>query len=113
MATITKIFRNFESLKSSLRGFNTACIRSNNHAYVTSRCYTQKFTTHIPEFESHPHINSYEDLYRHSLKNPDIFWSRLARSRLHWFKDFDITSECDIKNGLNKWFLKGKLNASG
>ena len=70
-------------------------------------------TTPMPEFEGKHGIKSYEDLYRFSLESPDIFWGTLARTRLQWFREFDVVSDCDMNEGKIQWFLNGKLNASG
>lgn len=72
-----------------------------------------KFSTAIPEFENHPSIHSYTDLYNYSLSNSDEFWSTLATSRLKWFKDFQKVQDCDMEKGKISWFLDGKLNVSG
>ena len=67
----------------------------------------------LPEFEGVPGINNHQDLYRYSLENSDEFWSKLARSRLEWFKDFDQVSRCDMTTGSFEWFLNGKMNVTG
>ncbi|ESO94183.1 hypothetical protein LOTGIDRAFT_215669 [Lottia gigantea] len=80
------------------------CLRSDIASAIT--------TTSFPEFDSSPQLNSHLDLYKLSLEKPDIFWGKLARSRLTWSKDFDRVSDCDLSNGLIKWFIDGKINAS-
>ena len=71
------------------------------------------FSTSIPEFENRPGINSYEDLHRFSREQNELFWSILARSRLKWYRDFDVVKDCNLDEGKISWFLNGKINASG
>ncbi|KAK2141361.1 hypothetical protein LSH36_1111g01020 [Paralvinella palmiformis] len=79
---------------------------------VTSSSQHRICSAPIPEFEDEPGIKSYDDLYRFSLENPDTFWSRLAKSRLRWYQEFDKVSDCDVNKGKIAWFLNGKLNVS-
>ena len=60
-------------------------------------------------------INNYESLHKFSIENDELFWSTLAKSRLDWFKEFDIIKKGDFKdeNFNLKWFIGGKLNVSG
>ena len=53
---------------------------------------------------------SYNELQNFALENPTEFWSALARSRLHWRRDFDTTQNCDFSRGEIKWFEGGKIN---
>ncbi|XP_071080511.1 acetyl-coenzyme A synthetase 2-like, mitochondrial [Haliotis cracherodii] len=73
---------------------------------------TSTTTTPFPEFEGVPSIKTHDDLYRFSLENPDVFWGKLARSRLKWFHDFHKVKDCDMTDGKIQWFEGGKLNAS-
>ncbi|XP_046545068.1 acetyl-coenzyme A synthetase 2-like, mitochondrial [Haliotis rubra] len=73
---------------------------------------TSTTTTPFPEFEGVPHIKTHDDLYRFSLESPDVFWGKLARSRLKWFHDFHKVKDCDMTEGKIQWFDGGKLNAS-
>ena len=78
------------------------------------RLYTNgKFSTSIPEFEKHPNIKNYSDLYDYSVNNSDEFWRTLAKSRLNWLKEFSTVSDCDISKGKIGWFVDGKLNVAG
>lgn len=70
-------------------------------------------TTDFPEFQDLTHIKTHEDLYRFSIEDSETFWSRLARSRLAWSKDFTAVSNHDFKTGKIRWFEGGALNASG
>ncbi|XP_013387971.1 acetyl-coenzyme A synthetase 2-like, mitochondrial [Lingula anatina] len=69
-------------------------------------------TTYIPEFDGTSGIKSYQDLHDLSLRDPDLFWGRLARSRVKWMTDFDQVQKCDMEKGDFKWFLGGKLNVT-
>ncbi|CAD5111357.1 DgyrCDS673 [Dimorphilus gyrociliatus] len=69
-------------------------------------------STFIPEFENHPEISSYDDLYAFSLKNTDEFWGTLAKSRLSWQKPFETVSDCNLSEGQARWFDGGQLNAA-
>ena len=72
-----------------------------------------KFSTSIPEFENHPEIKDYADLYQYSINNSEEFWATLARSRISWYEDFTTISDCDLNSGKIGWFLEGKLNVTG
>ncbi|CAH1793084.1 unnamed protein product [Owenia fusiformis] len=69
-------------------------------------------STKIPEFNGVQNLKTHQDLHEFSLKNPEDFWGKLARSRLEWFSDFDRVQETDMTKGLISWFLNGKLNVS-
>ncbi|OKL59779.1 Acetyl-coenzyme A synthetase [Talaromyces atroroseus] len=77
-------------------------------------------TFHVPEafFAKHPtrpHLNGleeYKQLYEESIRQPDIFWARMARELLTFDHDFHTTLTGSLENGDNAWFLGGKLNAS-
>ena len=84
-----------------------------SRTFVTSGIRYRICSAPIPEFEDEPGIKSYADLYRFSLSNPDVFWSRLAKSRLKWYQDFDTVKDCDMNKGNIAWFLNGKINVSG
>ncbi len=63
------------------------------------------------DFVSQAHISSmaeYQEAYEESLKDPDAFWSKVARN-LHWFKKWDKV--LDRSNApFYKWFVGGKTN---
>jgi acetyl-CoA synthetase len=75
--------------------------------------HQQILTSPLPEFDGLKNIQSYEELYKFSLDEPDIFWGKLARNRLSWFKDFDEVKDVNMDGSKIKWFLNGKINASG
>jgi acetyl-CoA synthetase len=64
----------------------------------------------VVQGSSIPDLATYRRLYDESLTDPDGFWGRSARRRLHWIHPFEQVSDCDWRNGLVSWFLGGKLN---
>lgn len=79
---------------------------------TNARCNSILTTTPFPEFHSEG-IKTHDDLYKLSIEDPDYFWGTLARSRLQWNEDFGLVKDCDLKKGHIRWFLDGKINASG
>uniref|UniRef100_A0A2C9JEW1 Acetyl-coenzyme A synthetase n=2 Tax=Biomphalaria glabrata TaxID=6526 RepID=A0A2C9JEW1_BIOGL len=69
-------------------------------------------TTDYPEFKDLEEIKTHDDLYKFSINKPEVFWSRLARSRLTWSKDFTHVMKGDFLQGKMEWFTGGTLNAS-
>ncbi|GAB1609719.1 acetyl-coenzyme A synthetase 2-like, mitochondrial isoform X1 [Argonauta hians] len=69
-------------------------------------------TSPLLEFNDYPGINNHDDLYRFSIENSSLFWSKLAISRLSWFNEYDQVQKCDFQTGEVKWFIGGKLNVS-
>jgi acetyl-CoA synthetase len=68
------------------------------------------------EFRSKAHIKSleqYEQMYRHSVENPEEFWGEAARE-LDWFKPWErvLTLGPDGSAHGATWFTGGKLNLS-
>lgn len=74
--------------------------------------YTMNSTCSVPEFDGRKIFDDHNQLYKFSIDHPDKFWSKLAVSRLDWFKEFDQVSNCDLKQGRIQWFLGGKLNVT-
>ncbi|MEK6680936.1 MAG: acetate--CoA ligase [Nitrospirota bacterium] len=67
------------------------------------------------EFSRKAHIKSlkqYKEIYKKSIKNPDAFWSKMAKDELHWYKKWKKASEWDFTKPSIKWFVNGKLNVS-
>ncbi|KAH8697655.1 hypothetical protein BGW36DRAFT_171922 [Talaromyces proteolyticus] len=72
-------------------------------------------TAYFKKHSSRPHLDSfdhYKQLYEESIRDPNTFWSRLARELLTFDQDFHTTHSGSFINGDNAWFLGGKLNAS-
>ena len=60
-----------------------------------------------------PHLKDMEEfqsMYRESIENPNIFFSKLAKDNLSWSKDFDEVHNGDFSEA--KWFKDGQLNVS-
>ena len=55
------------------------------------------------------YIKDYEAVYEKSIKDPDGFWSEVAKE-ISWFKPFSKVLEWNFPYA--KWFVDGKLNAS-
>ncbi|HVU99920.1 MAG TPA: acetate--CoA ligase [Verrucomicrobiae bacterium] len=65
------------------------------------------------EFSAAAHVKSlaqYRALYNESIRNPEKFWAKQAKSELVWFKPWKKTLEW--KPPFAKWFSGGQLNAS-
>jgi acetyl-CoA synthetase len=65
-----------------------------------------------PKFAAGAWIKSrqqYEQMYRQSIDQPDVFWAHIA-SELHWFKKWDKVSEWKLPYA--KWFLGAITNVS-
>jgi len=101
-----------EKLRNKQLIFSVAACNSNAKSCDIASSRSISTTTPFPEFSDLPDIKTHADLYQFSLEQPDTFWSRLARSRLTWSKDFSVVNESDFKNGKSAWFTDGKLNAS-
>ncbi|MBF0310082.1 MAG: acetate--CoA ligase [Magnetococcales bacterium] len=67
-----------------------------------------------PEFAAKAHLNaeSYEELYRKSVENPEAFWAEQAEKRIHWFKRWDRVLDYDFSKAHIRWFEGAKLNVS-
>ena len=50
---------------------------------------------------------SYREMYRRSIEEPDAFWSEAA-AELHWFRRWDAVHEWD--EPFTKWFVGGTTN---
>ncbi|MFC1684506.1 acetate--CoA ligase [Pseudomonadota bacterium] len=66
------------------------------------------------DFAAKAHINAeqYEQMYRHSVEDPDSFWAEQAEQFVTWFKKWDRVQEWDYTTGDIKWFEGGKLNVA-
>jgi len=65
------------------------------------------------EFSKGAHIKSlaqYRELYAESIRLPEKFWAKQAKSELVWFKPWTSVLKWKAPNA--KWFSGGKLNVS-
>ena len=56
-------------------------------------------------------LQGYEEEYKRSIDENDIFWSEKAE-RLDWFKKWEKVSDVDFTIPKIEWFLGAKLNVS-
>jgi acetyl-CoA synthetase len=54
-------------------------------------------------------FEQYEEVYKKSVENPELFWSEIAET-FQWRKKWDKVLEWNFKEPNVKWFLNGKLN---
>lgn len=76
----------------------------------------------MSNFPAHPVPASFKDaiinneqynaMYRHSIEDPDSYWSEQATKFLSWDEPWHTVSNCDLKEGKAEWFAGGKLNVS-
>src|SRR5436190_4924053 len=65
------------------------------------------------DFSKQAHVKSlaeYQKLYRESIRSPEKFWAKQAKSELVWFKPWK--SVLQWKEPFAKWFVGGQLNVS-
>ncbi|MFT5136378.1 MAG: acetyl-CoA synthetase [Arenicella sp.] len=70
-----------------------------------------------PVFESikaNTHLNTdqYQEMYKQSIEQPDVFWAEQAEQHLDWIKPWDTVSREDFHKAEVAWFEGGKLNLS-
>ncbi|SDB31417.1 acetyl-coenzyme A synthetase [Flavobacteriaceae bacterium MAR_2010_188] len=56
------------------------------------------------------HLEEYFQVYRKSVRNPDIFWEEIAEEHFLWRKKWDKVLEWDFTKPEIKWFQGAKLN---
>jgi acetyl-CoA synthetase len=54
----------------------------------------------------------YQEMYQHSIDDPDGFWSEQAKAFLHWYEPWSRVSHADLAKGEVRWFDGAKLNVS-
>ena len=64
--------------------------------------------------KAHTHINAatYDEMYKQSIEQPDVFWAEQAEKFIDWYQPWDSVSKVDFKNSEVSWFAGGKLNVS-
>ena len=70
-----------------------------------------------PVFESikaNTHLNTeqYQEMYKQSIEQPDVFWGAQADQHLDWIKPWDTVSRQDFHKAEVAWFEGGQLNLS-
>jgi acetyl-CoA synthetase len=71
-------------------------------SFKASRTFSQK--AHVKSFDA------YLKLWRQSIKNPEVFWAKVAREHLEWIRPFKKTLVW--RPPFAKWFTGGKINVS-
>ncbi|WP_405206057.1 acetate--CoA ligase [Aquimarina sp. LLG6339-5] len=56
------------------------------------------------------HLEEYFQVYRKSVRNPELFWSEIAEEHFLWRKKWDKVLEWDFTKPEVKWFQGAKLN---
>ena len=52
----------------------------------------------------------YATLYKQSIADPDGFWGGMAEEFLVWDTPFGKVMDCNMEEGIIRWFTGGKLN---
>ncbi len=61
---------------------------------------------------SHVNAKEYKQLYKESIENPDLFWSKQAEAFIDWEEKWDQISRTNMREGEIAWFLGAKLNVA-
>ena len=61
---------------------------------------------------SHVNAREYKKLYKESIENPDLFWSKQAGAFIDWEEKWDQISRTNMREGEIAWFLGAKLNVA-
>ncbi len=56
------------------------------------------------------HLEEYYQVYRKSVRNPEVFWEEIAEEHFLWRKKWDNVLSWDFKKPEVKWFEGAKLN---
>lgn len=56
------------------------------------------------------HLEEYFQVYRKSVRNPEVFWAEIAEEHFMWRKKWDRVLDFDFKSPSIKWFNNAKLN---
>ncbi|XP_036608079.1 acetyl-coenzyme A synthetase 2-like, mitochondrial isoform X1 [Trichosurus vulpecula] len=57
-------------------------------------------------------LSTYAKLWEQAVRDPKVFWGRLARDTLVWDTPYHTVEDCDFNQGKINWFLGGQLNVS-
>jgi acetyl-CoA synthetase len=82
-------------------------------ANITSMLHENRRFKPSQEFSKRAHIKSlaqYKKIYAASIKDPEKFWSKVAKHELVWSRSFKTTLQW--KEPFAKWFVGGQLNVS-
>tara|TARA_B110000459_G_scaffold32468_1_gene33706 strand:- start:215 stop:2122 length:1908 start_codon:yes stop_codon:yes gene_type:complete len=56
------------------------------------------------------HLEEYYKIYHKSVKEPEVFWEKIAEDNFTWYKKWDNVLEWDFKKPEVKWYQGAKLN---
>jgi len=56
------------------------------------------------------HLEEYYKIYHKSVKEPLVFWEKIAEENFTWYKKWDNVLEWDFKKPEIKWYQGAKLN---
>lgn len=56
------------------------------------------------------HLEEYYQVYRKSVRNPEVFWAEIAEEHFMWRKKWDSVVSYDFEKADFKWFEGAKLN---
>ena len=62
--------------------------------------------------EAHIDAETYQQMYRQSIDNPESFWAEQAEKFLDWNQQWSNVSTFDFHTGEASWFTGGKLNVT-
>ncbi len=67
-----------------------------------------------PEIAANAHIDAaaYQQLYRQSVEQPEVFWAEQAERFLDWHTPWHTVLRYDYPKGEIEWFVGGKLNVT-
>ncbi|XP_068931631.1 acetyl-coenzyme A synthetase 2-like, mitochondrial isoform X1 [Petaurus breviceps papuanus] len=57
-------------------------------------------------------LSTYAKLWEQAVREPQVFWGRLAQDTLVWDTPYHTVEDCDFSQGKISWFLGGQLNVS-
>ena len=56
------------------------------------------------------HLEEYYKIYLKSVREPEVFWEKIAEENFTWYKKWDNVLEWDFKKPEVKWYQGAKLN---
>src|SRR5438105_10682461 len=86
---------------------------NNKPTAITSVLHEKRVFPPKKEFSSRAHIKSlaqYRKLYKESIRSPEKFWAKQAKTELVWLKPWKKVLQW--KEPFAKWFVGGRLNVS-
>ncbi|TNF08314.1 MAG: acetate--CoA ligase [Gammaproteobacteria bacterium] len=66
------------------------------------------------DFASEAHIDkeTYHEMYRSSIEEPEVFWAEQAKKFIDWESPWSEVNTFDFMTGEASWFTDGKLNVT-